>query len=222
LEDNLTDPKQNRELPAQLENFARSLLATTCLTVVCGAGAVAGTITETPSNLSYFPTSFPSVPDPFPLPLGTTVVNGVVGEMPGELGVANQSYFEFQGLTPGGSYTLTGVSEAGDAIALSFFNDIGTQLGTPLPQNPTYFANLDLGENGGNPATTPVFSAPSDGNLVVELYSFKEDGGFPYTVTLATTNVEGGGSTVPEPSTIGGVGFGLGTLALAWRRRQAH
>jgi len=61
-----------------------------------------------------------------------------------------------------------------------------------------------------NPATRPFLNASTDGNVVVELYSFLENGGERYQVSLAAASVNvGGGSRVPEPSAIGGAGLGL-------------
>jgi hypothetical protein len=137
----------------------------------------------------------------------------LVGEI-GDFG--SQSWFEFQGLTPGGSYNLTGFSEAGSHVGgFKFFDDSGTP-GTQLGRI------LDPSENGG--VDSMSINAPADGNLVAEVFAFNEHGGDPFQLNISVNRVEGGpvegGSKVPEPSTVGGVGLGLGSLALAWRRRR--
>jgi hypothetical protein len=202
--------KHNKELPKPLEHFARGLLATTCLTVACGATAMASTVTEgsPPGTAPYFPTT----PNGYLLPVGTNEVIGVLG-LVGETGdFGPTSWFEFQGLTPGGSYSLSAFTEAGDFVRLSFFND----------SMPSALGGLDPGEKGGTDSTT--LTAPADGNLVVNMYSIDEGGGQAFQVNIAANRVETGpvegGSTVPEPSTMGGVGLGLGALALAWHRRR--
>ena len=209
--------RRKEELPKPLESFARGLVATTCLTVACGATAMAGTIVTEgtpPGTAPYFPTS----PNGYLLPVGTTEVVGILGELPGETGdFTNKSWFEFQGLTPGGSYTITGLTEAGDTLGLKFLDDSGTP-GMQLAGSP-----LDLGESAGGTAFSSL-SAPADGKLVVEMFSGLEGGGEPFQVNLTQNPVEmgpvEGGSTVPEPSTIAGVGLGLGAFTLAWRRKR--
>lgn len=192
----VTAYKKNQELPQPLEKFTRGLMATTCLTVACGASAVAGTITEgTPPAPNLFPTTSPG----YLLPLGTTVVNGFAGVETGP------AFFEFQGLTSGASYTLTGQTpNAENGLSLFFGPDT----------NIAQFA-LEIGEAGGNPLSQ-VFTAPSDGDVVVEVFQDFENGVQDFTVTLSQNS-----SGVPEPSTFAGVGMGLGALGLAWRRRRS-
>ena len=77
----MSDKETKLNLPISLESFTRGLLSTTCLTVVCGSGAVAGTVTE---PLTAFPNTSPGIL----LPTGTTVVNGFIGYKPSEAGFA--------------------------------------------------------------------------------------------------------------------------------------
>jgi hypothetical protein len=105
----------------------------------------------------------------------------------------------------------------------------------------TQLGSIDIGEAGGSLSSTfglgftyENFIAPSDGFLLVEVAACNPQGGSgcstptlgeggggrqyavaPYTVTLSPN------ASVPEPSTLGGVGIGLSAIALAWRRRRA-
>jgi hypothetical protein len=199
--------------PRPLEHFTRGLLATSCLTVVCGASATAATITEgTPPAPAYFPTTAPG----YLLPLGTTQVIGHLGgELPGEQGFDGTAWFEFTGLTGSGSYTITAMTAAAEDGFMVAYGSLTMQLGT----------NLDIGEAGTSPVSQ-IFTAPVDGNLLVEVFIGKGEGegaarplaqnppqGF--AVSLANN------SSTPEPATIGAVGLGLGAIAFAWRRRRA-
>ena len=196
-----------------LESFTRGLLATTCLGVACTGTAAAGTITEATSPA---PADFPSSPNGYLLPLGTTVVNGTVGNGSGvEGGFDFTDYFEFQGLAPGGSASVTGVfnplgTEA--AIFYTVFDDIGTQLAIGS------FETCCSG-HGGN---TSNFTVPGDGNIVFEAFSScgsettcGSGRGQGYTVTLSAEQ-----SAVPEPATLPLTALGMGAVALGWRRRR--
>jgi hypothetical protein len=204
----VTYPRQNKELPKPLENFARGLMATTCLTAACGASAVASTITEgTPPAPPVFPNSAPG----YALPLGTTQVNGFIPGSSGEGGVGPPAFFEFQGLTPGGSYTLSGYTPASeDGLELQFGPD----------SNRTQFF-LDIGEAGGGEAgagpLTQAFTGPADGNVVVEVLQCCGNSPEAFFSVGLVNN-----TTTPEPTTIAGVGLGLGAIALAWRRRRVR
>jgi hypothetical protein len=221
IQNDLTQTPKSTDLPRPLETFTRGLLATTCLTAACGASAMAGTIVE---GTTPAPADFPNTLPAFALPTGTTAVTGFIGGDFTERGSADPAdWFEFTGLTVGVQYTITGQSDGADPFRTGFgengvqafyFNSSSLQLGF-----------LDLGENGGN-SLSQVFTAPGDGNLIVEL-AFRttgcgEDGcpiaefeanPAPYSISLSTGT--------PEPATIGGVGLGLGAIALAWRRRRA-
>lgn len=219
----MTENKPARELPKPLENFTRGLLATTCLTMACGVSATAGTITEgTPPA----PTDFPNSAPPYVLPSLTNVVTGFIGSNYGEGANPNfdsADWFEFTGLTPGGSYQLSGQTLGVDPFDPSRFAENGMRVNYYNTSNGS-LGSLDIGEAGGG-IVTNTFTAPSDGNLVVDV-SFADCSGClsawtsnadPYTVTLTGEL----GSATPEPGTVGAVGVGLGAVALAWRRRRA-
>jgi len=181
-------------------------MTTTCLTAACGASAVASTITEgIPPAPDVFPTSAPG----YVLPLGTTQVNGFVsgGLKGGEGGgTPTPAFFEFQGLTPGASYTLSG--------STGIFEDgVGVQFGPDT--NPTQYF-LDLGE-AGTSTVTQNFAGPADGIIEVESLECCGPISRPFSVGLVNNT-----SSTPEPSTIAGVGLGLGAIALAWRRRRVR
>jgi len=205
-------------LPPSLEGFARGLLSTTCLTVVCGSSAVAGTVTE---PISAFPNSSPG----YLLPIGTTVVNGFAGVKPSEGGFAGTDWFEFQGLTPGSSYTLTSVYNPLGQRGESGNGESGLTISLLTNSQSPLFTNVSMegpGVSGVNALTGIV---PSDGFLDVEIVSnqiaeqsFVEGGGSNYQVTLAAET--GSASTgAPEPGTMATVGVALAG-ALAWNRKR--
>jgi hypothetical protein len=221
----VSDKETKLNLPISLESFTRGLLSTTCLTVVCGSGAVAGTVTE---PLTAFPNTSPGIL----LPTGTTVVNGFIGYKPSEAGFAGTDWFEFQGLTPGSSYTLSaaynplgsrttsGNGESGGTleggltrtpVALNLFNSAQTLLATQSM------------ENAGAVVSGTV---PGDGVLDVEITApaygyegnFAAAGGSFYQVSFAG-ETGSSGSSAPEPGTLAPVGLALAG-ALAWSRKR--
>jgi hypothetical protein len=178
-----------------------------------------------------FPNSAPGVL----LPVGTTVVNGFAGILPGETGFIAPDWFEFQGLTPGANFTMTaeynpfgfrGESGNGESgLRFSLF----TNSGTPL------FTNQSLETANGMQAGVFVQGiVPSDGFLDVEIFpeltlvesgvsesgissvkAFRQEPGSTYTVALSAE----GGANVPEPGTLAPVGLVLAG-ALAWSRKR--
>lgn len=191
--------------------LCRSLLASTCLTVACGATATAGTITEgTAPAPANFGNTFNTASL---LPVGTTQVFGFLGPFD-EGGGANLSdWFELQGLTPGATYLLDGSNqtESEGALKFSVFNSSDVQLSGPTSM-----------EGGGFiPRDAVSIVAPLDGILVVnttQIGPTGEEGGAvgQYEVALSTNQT----STVPEPSTMAGVGLAAAAM-LAWRRRRS-
>ncbi len=198
----MQNDKTKEKFPKSLDSFARGLLATTCLTVACGGTAVASTITENSGGVPIFP----DTPNGYLLPTGTTVVTGYI-PLTEEGG--HEQWFEFQGLTPSASYTLTGATSFTEAgIGMDLFDDSGT------PGNLLGESNL---EHGSGTHGVINFTAPSDGNVVVDMFTFSEGDHGNYTDTLTQNS-----GTVPEPATFGGAALGLGAIALAWRRRRAQ
>ena len=218
----MPDNQTKLNLPPSLENFARGLLSTTCLTVACGASAVAGTVTLTPEQT---PNTTPGVL----LPIGTTIVDGFAGVKPSEAGFAGTDWFEFQGLTPGSSYTLTanyspllppraesGNGESGIVVNL-FTNS----------QSPLFLNQSIEGMFTGNMGATLTGIVPSDGFLDVEVVSnqpsedggnFALNGGSTFQVGL-TAETGSQSTNAPEPATLGTVGVALAG-ALAWSRKR--
>jgi hypothetical protein len=217
--------KKNLTAPKSLDSFARGLLATTCLTAACGSTAVAGTVNLPNSD-------FPNSPTGVLLPVGTTTVTGFAGELPSEGGFLNEDWFEFQGLTPGSSYTLSAQYLPLNAEAGLFMNVFTNSLQPIL-------LNESLEGSGG---TLNGF-VPSDGFLDVEITTERGgEGGCgsrpalscdslprigQFRPALETGSLEGGAnyqvtlSQVPEPGTLATAGLALaGALAWARKRRQ--
>jgi hypothetical protein len=202
--------------PKSLENFARGLLATTCLTAACGSTALAGTINLPNSD---FGNSSPGVL----LPTGTTLVNAFVGDLASEQGDLNPEWFEFQGLTPGATYNLSAVYDPLGPRGTSGNGENGVRMNVFTNSQTPLFTNLSLEGNGGEAAVSGV--VPSDGFLDIEItgeraFSNTElagRGSF-YQVGLSVE-----GSTTPEPATFAQMGAGLAVAAgaLMWRRKRS-
>ena len=178
--------------------FARTLLATTCLTVASGVAALAGTITYTEGVNPVSPTDFPNTSPGTSLVAaanpGTTIVNG------GVPGFSDIDWFELTGLGSG-TFTLGATMSTGGA-AIHVFDD------TLNPLENASFTSVSGASFG-------ALAIPGDGNLLVELAGANE-GTNPYAVTVVTT-----GASVPEPATVACVGLGLaGALVLRRKRRQ--
>lgn len=172
------------------DQFVRSLLATTCLTVAAAASAQAGVFTEV--------TDFPGFPDPEVLPVGTTEVNGLIDCFCFDDG----DFFQFTGLLPGSSFSLIFTNQPGFElwwtgifVSDSSFNHIG--------EGAIY-------EGGGSVLINGVI--PDDGKLQVFVGSIEEGGGL-YRVSLDAAQ------DVPEPATVIPAGLALAG-ALAWQRRK--
>jgi hypothetical protein len=180
--------------------FARTLLATTCLTVASTGAALAGSINTYTEGTSPAPTDFPNTGPGTALPGGTTetIVNGHV-----TLAGDQFDWFEITGLGAG-TFTVSAIADSGDADSISIFNT--SNLSTPL-EGPTSF-NTTTAANFG------AVAVPGNGDVVVEIAATNEGSG-NYTVTLNNT------SSVPEPSTIATVALGLaGAFALRRKLRQ--
>jgi hypothetical protein len=204
----MLDSQKNPELPRSLENIARGLLATTCLTVACGAGAVAGTVTE---PIGDFPNTEPGLL----LPVGTTIVNGFAGYEPGESGYASPDWFEFQGLTAGDTYTLTAVYDPLGPFRTSGNGESGLTVSVFTSSQSALFSNKSMEGAGVSGANALMGTVPGDGKLDIDIASHNENAGSYFQVTL-TQNAP---SSVPEPGTLAGAGLALAG-ALAWSRKR--
>jgi hypothetical protein len=183
-----------------VQDFARGLLKTTCLTVVCGSAAVAGTITE---GTSPAPSDFPNTAPGYLLPVGTTLVTGSTVE-------ESADFFEFQGLQPGSTYTISasfGVLEEEAGMFMQVSNSSNSPLGSA--------ASLEGTSPSGSHAVR-TGTVPSDGKVVVEIANDSESGGGAYQVALSSTPATP--SSTPAPATAGEVVMGLGALRLLWPR----
>src|SRR5579862_5269778 len=134
--------------------FARTLLATTCLTVASGVAALAGTVTYTEGS-GGLPTDFPGSGPGTSLAgaanPGTTVVNGGVPTF------SDIDWFDITGLGSG-SFTLSATLSSGSA-AIHVFDD--TNLGSALESQALV--------SSGTPANFGALAIPADGNVAVEL-----------------------------------------------------
>jgi hypothetical protein len=187
-----TDGK-NQLAKKTLQKFARTLLATTCLTGVSTGIALGSVITEgTPPA----PADFPNAPNGFLLPVGTTEVNGSHTNF--QSTDPSGDWFEFQGLLGGATFSLTATGVQGVVFLQS---DGGASVGSPV------------GFITGFPANIGPLSVPADGKLVVGIVGC-EVGTCGYTIDLTAP------TTIPEPSTFAGVGLALAG-ALSWRRKRS-
>jgi hypothetical protein len=181
------------------EKFAHALLTTTCLGVVGGASASATSIIVI-EGVGSAPTDFSNtMSGASELPFSTSTVQGQLHQTSD-----NADWFEFTSLTPGSGFSLLGKynplrQERG--VAFTVFNSSGTQLG------------LTTLEGQGR---TVSGTAPSDGNLIVDIH-FAQSGSPTYEMDFTGTY------QVPEPGS--GVGAGLAAAAaaaVAWRRKRAR
>jgi MYXO-CTERM domain-containing protein len=207
--------EQNRaNSPKTLDNFARGLLATTCLTAACGSTALAGTVNLPNSD---FGNTTPGVL----LPTGTTLVNAFVGELASEQGFLNPEWFEFQGLTPGATYNLSAVYSPFGPRGESGNGETGVRMNVFTNSQTPLFTNLSLEGPGLQAAVSGL--VPSDGFLDIEITGNRGSNtelaarGSFYQVGLSVE-----GSTTPEPATFAQMGAGLAVAAgaLAWRRKR--
>ena len=141
---------------SKLKKLARTLLATTCLTVAAGS-APAAVITEaTFAPGGDFSNNLNS---PTVLTGGTDTILGTIGTSPDF-----NDIFELLGLVAGGSYHITLASSSSFTPFLNFYDSSFNFLPGSL-----------------SPGQSVDFVAPADGNLVFNLGS---EGVSNYTVTL--------------------------------------
>jgi hypothetical protein len=206
----VTNPKDTAARKS-IGKFARTLLATTCLSAASGGAALAGTISYGPGAPANYSATFAGA---LTTPLSAATIPGttnVSGQVTSE---DNVDFFELTGLGTGTfTLTATALGEVGEAaVTLSEFVETVTVFtdGDTTLEGPTAF-------DFGDMASFASMSIPTDGNLVVEVEQNFESSA-NYTVTVNTTAPT---ATVPEPSTIATVGLGLaGALTLRRRRRQ--
>jgi hypothetical protein len=217
--------KKSLELPKSVENFARGLLATTCLTAACGSSAWASTVTLTEGAQETAPGAL--------LPTGTNIVDGFI--VRGVEGAGSADWFEFQGLTPGSNYTLTGAYDPLGPRMTSANGETGLRMSVFTDTLTPLFTDQSLESAGASVMGT----IPSDGNLEVEIYTRGVEGVTASAVLRSFANVEGSveggqfgssyqvqliqtaevGSTVPEPANLTTAGLALAG-ALAWSRKR--
>jgi len=192
---------QDTKAASFTDKFARTLLATTCLTVAGGASASASTFLEGSVPTTH---DFPSAPIGTLVPLGTDEVQGFLGTANFEgVGKDLGDWFTFQGLPGGGGFNLHAfATENGEGVGIALFDSSLHQI-----------ANGFIG-HVGEAGLQYTGSVPGDGELVVDIFHGNENSATngSYTVDLATT-------ASPEPATLPLAGLAIGG-ALAWRRRR--
>ena len=183
---------ENRKNPV-LDKLARAWLASSCLAGAAGIANASSIIIEgVPPAPALFPTSAPG----YLLPVGTTEVTGAVCNS--ECG-EDTNWFEFQGLLPASSFTISPTSAGGEGGSYQVFNTALDFLG-------------GCGFESGCNVTDIV---PANGKLEVETLAC-ECGIQPYQLNLTASL-----ASTPEPSTLPTVGLALAG-ALAWRRRRTR
>jgi hypothetical protein len=194
-----TNPK-DRTARKAVGKFARTLLATTCLTVATGTAALASTANYqegvTPSSPADFSNTIGSPTNLTAAVIsGTTTITGTVS------GGDQNDFIELTGLGSG-TFTVSVIdTEFGNGLA-TIFTSGDVNIG-----GPTSFSS-SLAANFGSQAI------PLDGDLIIQLHDAGETTN-PYTVTVTTT------AAAPEPGTIALAGLGLaGAVALKRKRRN--
>jgi hypothetical protein len=182
--------------------FARTLLATTCLTVASAGAALANACTYNEGNaVETFP-PIVSLSAAATSP-GTTTTCGNIAMDGGT------SEFELTGLGSG-TYTVSAITTGAQGF-LGEFLYIATDSG---------FSNLVVNDeffSGTGPLSVPVATIPADGDLYFKVQHGNESAD-SFSVAVTTTAAPGG---VPEPSTLAMAGLGLaGALALGRKRRK--
>jgi hypothetical protein len=191
-----TNPKDSTARKT-IGRFARTLLATTCLTVASTGAALASTINIYTEGTPPAPADFPNTGPGTALPGGTieTIVNGHV-----TLSGDPFDWFEITGLGTG-TFIVSAIADSGAPDEIGVYSD--SNLTTPL-EGLTAFTTSTAANFG-------ALAIPGDGNVVIEIAATNEGSG-NYTATL---------SSAPEPSTIATVALGLaGAFALRRKLRK--
>jgi hypothetical protein len=192
---------ENRLTPATGPNrLTRSLMASTCLTMVSATGAMATTFNESSAPGGVFPNTGPG----FALPVGTTIVNGSL------FGENVYNFFEFTGL-PAGELAVFGSTSPGGQFGDTFS---------------VFTSGLSLLTEGALPTALGFLDGgvvPPDGDLVIGVGSHTETASnYTIEIEVVPTHTESPGLPgVPEPSGLLGTGLAVAAGALAWRRRRA-
>jgi hypothetical protein len=156
-----TNPKDSNARKF-IGKFARTLLATTCLTVAAQAGTITYTEGATLSNTSPG-TPLAAATDP-----GTTIVTGFVG------GTPTVEWFELTGLGIG-TFTVSATTDnVAHGATISVFTDTPTLLESGV------FTN-------GAPQNFGALPIPGDQNVVFEVHTNSESPN-NWTVTVNTTS----------------------------------
>ena len=179
--------------------FARTLLATTCLTAATGGAALATTVYP-PYPAGEDPTVFSPLTvlaaDPNP---GTTIISVTQDEQ--------SAWFELTGLGSGTfTFSATTASEGSNGDFFFFCPDASF---AGACQNVGFTAS-------GSPLNLPPIAIPESGNLfITSSPRFEQANSYTVTVTTQPT-------AAPEPSTVAMEGLGLAALTLLARKSLAR
>jgi hypothetical protein len=186
-----TNPKKTA-VGNVIGKFARTLMATTCLTAASSGAALATTIYppfpagENPLVQTPL-TVLPADPNP-----GTTIVNVTQNQQ--------QSWFELIGLGPG-TFTFSATSNGSNGDLFNFCSDA------------TFLSCISEGfASSSAPLNLPAMAIPASGDLFVHTTPRFEQAN-SYTVTVNTQGA-------PEPSTIAMAGLGLAALVSLSRKKR--
>jgi hypothetical protein len=149
----------NSTLKKSVKKLARTLLATTCLTVASAGAGLAGTVDE-----SVFGEFSKSSSSPTILPTGTDTVLGSLSST----GIDGIDFVKFINLIGGSTFDLTATDTSGASIQI--LSDTPSTI-VPL----TFFSS-------GSPFDSGPFIIPGDGNLIVGIGS--NEGSSNYALTL--------------------------------------
>jgi len=191
-----TNPKETATGNA-IRKFARTLLATTCLTAASSGVVVASTITY---NEGTSLTTFPPVTDLAAAAIpGTTIVNA------SESGQMTEFELSALGI---GTFTLD--------LAIDTANNLGDTISVFSDSSFSASSLIESGSASSTLSPGPLGLAsipiPTSGNLFIQTKPNSESSN-SFTVTVNTQGA-------PEPSTIAMAGLGLATLITLSRKKR--